>query len=80
MRRVLAWSVCLLGGAVATVLTAQAAVPVDENGIVVPRRPVVEAIADAMEFLKKADGAYVPGNIDGELAGYFASADRKSVV
>ena len=44
------------------------------NGVVQPRRPVVEAIADAMQFLKKADGAYVPGKIDGPLAGYFTSA------
>ncbi len=45
-----------------------------KDGIVMPRRPVCEAIADAMKFLKKADGAYVPGKIDGELAGYFLSA------
>ncbi len=44
------------------------------DGIVMPRRPVMEAIDDAMDFLKKADGAYVPGNIDGELAGYFSTA------
>jgi hypothetical protein len=44
------------------------------DGIVLPRRPVAEAIAAAMQFLKKADGGYVPGRIDGELAGYFTSA------
>ncbi len=44
------------------------------DGIVQPRRPVAEAIATAMQFLKKADGAYVPGRLDGELAGYFTSA------
>jgi hypothetical protein len=44
------------------------------NGVVMPRRPVADAIADAMQFLKKADGAYVPGKITGELAGYFTSA------
>ena len=44
------------------------------DGIVLPRRPVAEAIADAMNFLKKADGGYVPGMIDGGLAGYFESA------
>ena len=44
------------------------------DGVVQPRQPVVEAIARAMGFLKKADGAYVPGKIDGELAGYFTSA------
>jgi hypothetical protein len=44
------------------------------DGVVQPRRPVADAIADAMRFLKKADGAYVPGKIDGELAGYFTSA------
>src|SRR5262245_45923425 len=50
------------------------------NGVVLPRRPVADAIAEAMQFLKKADGAYMPGhqrnwtNTDGELAGYFTSA------
>jgi hypothetical protein len=44
------------------------------DGVVQPRRPVAEAIADAILFLRKADGAYVPGRIDGELAGYFMSA------
>ena len=44
------------------------------NGVVVPCRPVMEAVADAMQFLKKADGAYVPGRIDGDLAGYFTRA------
>jgi hypothetical protein len=44
------------------------------DGIVMPRRPVADAVADAMLFLKKADGAYIPGKIDGELAGYFTSA------
>jgi len=44
------------------------------DGIVMPRRPVSEAVDAAMEFLKKADGGYVTGNIDGELAGYFTSA------
>jgi hypothetical protein len=39
-----------------------------------PCRPVREAIADAMQFLKKADGGYVPGKIEGELAGYFTRA------
>jgi hypothetical protein len=49
------------------------AVPV-VNRIVQPRRPISKAIADAMAFLKKADGDYVPGKIDGPLAGYFTSA------
>lgn len=44
------------------------------NGVVQPRRPIARAIADAMAFLKKADGGYVPGKIDGPLAGYFTSA------
>ena len=43
------------------------------DGIVQPRRPMTDAIADAMKFLKKADGKYVPGKIDGDLAGYFMS-------
>lgn len=44
------------------------------NGIVKPRRAVKGAIADAMNFLKKADGGYVPGRIDVDLAGYFTRA------
>ncbi|MBN1489010.1 MAG: hypothetical protein JXA69_03760 [Phycisphaerae bacterium] len=44
------------------------------DGIVLPRRPVADAVTEAMDFLKKADGAYVPGRMDGELAGYFESA------
>ena len=44
------------------------------DGVVQPRRPLAEAIADAILFLRKADGAYVPGRIDGDLAGYFMYA------
>lgn len=44
------------------------------DGIVQPRRPLKDAIADAMEFLKKGDDGYVPGKIDGPLAGYFTRA------
>lgn len=44
------------------------------DGVVQPRRPLPEAIADAIQFLRKADGSYVPGNITGELAGYFMAA------
>lgn len=44
------------------------------DGIVQPRRPLRLAIADAMAFLKKADEGYVPGKLDGPLAGYFTSA------
>jgi len=44
------------------------------DGIVMPCRPLSEAIAQAMQFLKKADGTYVPGRIDGDLAGYFTRA------
>lgn len=44
------------------------------DGVVQPRRPLADAIADAMLFLRRADGAYVPGNISGELAGYFMAA------
>lgn len=47
------------------------------DGVVQPRRPLPDAIADAIQFLRKADGAYVPGRIDGELAGYFMSAHVK---
>lgn len=44
------------------------------EGVVLPCRPVPEAIAAAMQFLRKADGGYVPGRMDRELAGYFTSA------
>lgn len=44
------------------------------DGVVQPRRPLSEALPDAILFLRKADGAYVPGNIQGELAGYFMAA------
>ncbi len=44
------------------------------DGVVQPRRPLSEAMADAILFLRKADGAYVPGNINGDLAGYFMAA------
>src|SRR5512135_2894866 len=44
------------------------------DGVVQPKRPVAEAVQVAMQFLKKADGGYVPGRIDGKLAGYFTSA------
>jgi hypothetical protein len=44
------------------------------DGIVQPKVPVAKAMEEAMAFLKKADGAYVPGNMSGELAGYFESA------
>jgi hypothetical protein len=44
------------------------------DGIVQPREPLTEQIARAMAFLKKADRGYVPGTIDGPLAGYFSSA------
>lgn len=44
------------------------------DGIVQPRRPLPEAIADAMALLRKADGDYKPGNINGPLAGYYSSA------
>jgi hypothetical protein len=44
------------------------------DGVVMPRRPVAQAITEAMQFLKKADSGYVPGEMGGILAGYFASA------
>lgn len=63
--------------AATTVHAAQAAQQsemkvVDE--VVQPRRPVAQTITDAIQFLRKADGAYVPGRMDGELAGYFTHA------
>jgi hypothetical protein len=50
------------------------------DGIVQPRRPITDAIADAMAFFKKSDGDYVPGHIDDpdKLAGYFTRAHVKT--
>jgi hypothetical protein len=52
-----------------------------QDGIVLPRQPLKKSIADAMLFLKKADGSYVPGQkrdwataTHDQLAGYFTSA------
>ena len=72
---VLSAVLCLatIGHALAEGLSATNGVKV-VNGVVQPRQPVAESIAQAMQFLKKADGGYVPGNIEGELAGYFTSA------
>lgn len=44
------------------------------DGIVQPRRPLAEAIPDAIRFLRKADGGYVPGDSKSERAGYFMAA------
>ena len=44
------------------------------DGIVQPRRPLPDAVADAMKFFKRSDEGYVPGKLDGPLAGYFRSA------
>jgi hypothetical protein len=44
------------------------------DGIVQPKRPVLDAVRDAMQFLRRADGDYKPGNLQGDLAGYFTSA------
>ncbi|HZZ41950.1 MAG TPA: hypothetical protein VFE58_03370 [Tepidisphaeraceae bacterium] len=44
------------------------------DGVVQPRRPISEAIGEAMRFFKKSDEGYVPGHIEGALAGYFLSA------
>jgi hypothetical protein len=78
-REALRW---LLMGLLASAMAgfAGAPAPAETNlvrmadGMVQPRRPVAEAMAEAMQFLKKADGGYVPGRIDGSLAGYFTSA------
>jgi hypothetical protein len=57
----------------ATAPATSQSVPVID-GIVQPRRPLPDALADAMKFFKKSDGDYKPGHIDGSLAGYFRSA------
>jgi hypothetical protein len=44
------------------------------DGIVQPREKLPDQLERAMALLKKADGEYVPGRIDGPLAGYFISA------
>jgi hypothetical protein len=73
---------CALGaawlGAIAPSALRAAAEPASlvkvTDGVVQPRRPVAAAVADALQFLRKADGQYVPGRTDGDLAGYFNSA------
>ena len=57
----------------AAVAPATKPVPV-KDGIVQPREPLADQLVRAMAFLKKADGEYVPGTIDGPLAGYYSSA------
>jgi hypothetical protein len=59
-----------MGGGLAAEVAKVAVV----DGVVMPRRPIPEAIRDAMTFLKKADGSYKPGSINSELAGYFTTA------
>lgn len=74
-RRALLAGLILLGSAAAHAAEAHPISTVKVvDGVVQPRRPITEAIDDAIRFLRKADGAYVPGRIDGELAGYFMSA------
>lgn len=41
------------------------------DGIVQPRTPIADSLRRAMLFLRRSDGQYVPGRIDGDLAGYF---------
>jgi hypothetical protein len=73
LKTIFAFSV--LAGLAASLNAAEPATKVRViDGVVQPKRPVLDAIADAMTFLKKADGSYVPGKTDGELAGYFTSA------
>ncbi|MBP6963820.1 MAG: AGE family epimerase/isomerase [Armatimonadetes bacterium] len=77
MRESVGWGVfvaILIGCVLITCSAQETPKVVVKDGLVMPLRPVTEAIADAMKFLKKADGAYVPGRIDRELAGYFLSA------
>lgn len=72
---VVAVSVCALVHAEPTKTEATATAPVPVvDGIVQPRRPLPDVIADAIAFFKKSDGGYVPGKIDGPLAGYITSA------
>jgi len=63
------WTLSTLAAASAKTNTVRAV-----DGIVQPRQPVADAIVEAMRFLRKADGAYMPGKMNGELAGYFTSA------
>jgi len=57
----------------AAATTESAKVPV-VDGIVQPREPITDQLVRAMAFLKKADNGYVPGKLDGPLAGYYSSA------
>jgi hypothetical protein len=68
------WVGARAGEAPAPAATTSAATVAVVDGIVQPRRPVPQAIADAIAFLRKADGDYKPGDIGGDLAGYFVSA------
>ena len=45
-----------------------------KDGVAQPLRPIAVAVSNAMNFLKMADGGYVPGRIEGELAAYFTDA------
>ena len=65
---------CMPWAAVSYAAQSQGGLVRVENGIVQPRHPITEAIDDAMQFLKKGDDGYVPGRIDGKLAGYFTHA------
>jgi len=48
--------------------------PTALDGVVMPKRPVIECIRDGMQFLKKGDDGYVPGTANGKLAGYLTTA------
>jgi len=43
------------------------------DGLVMPRQPLGKALKDAMQFLKKSDGGYIPGEPGAKHAGYFLS-------
>ena len=44
------------------------------DGILQPRCPMAQAVAQPMEFLRKGDGDYRLGRIDDPLASYFSTA------
>jgi hypothetical protein len=78
IRRILAGFVaaagtCAVVHAESSSPAAAPSVPV-VDGVVQPRRPLPDAIRDAIAFFKKSDGGYVPGKLDGPLAAYFRTA------
>src|SRR5689334_4453838 len=50
----------MITGAFAGLAAFAANSPPVVDGVVMPKRPVIEGVRDGMQFLKKGDGGYVP--------------------